>query len=152
MKPTPVSCQKCGASLEIFEHAGVVTCRSCHNRVSVQTGTPDAARIQTEIENLDRAWAAEMERNALRSNDGSISATSPLARILFMVLGLAFGFLYASSLADSITVGGCAGVLWIFFGLYGIGRAIRQTTSFRQARTVYQSRRHALETGLGLGS
>jgi hypothetical protein len=109
---SPVTCNSCGASLQIPESANYVTCRYCNaqlhvrrsdstistevlNRIDARTAEMaddlDAIRRESEIERLDREWRQREDELSVRQKDGSKSAPSIAGGIIMLIVLGGFG-------------------------------------------------------------
>ena len=100
-----VSCNHCGAPLQITEETKFVTCLHCDHQLAVKHSdsaiftevltqlaerTADMAddlkviQLQNDLERLDREWETESRKYMIRGKNGHISRPSPL---LFTVIG-----------------------------------------------------------------
>lgn len=106
-----VSCNHCGAPLEVSPQTKFVTCRHCARQLVVkhtdnsaftevlekvagQTAEMaedlKAIRIQNEIEQLDREWSAEAEQYMEAGKDGGVSRPQPWMTTIFFAGFLGF--------------------------------------------------------------
>jgi hypothetical protein len=168
MKLTPVSCQNCGASIEIPDSARFVTCQFCRTQLSVQhTGSAiytellgdiaekttemaedlKAIRLQNEIEKLDREWEIERGTLLVRRKDGSTTepneAGAVIVGLIFTVMAAFMtAFVYSFQEARFMTVGP---VIFVCVGIYTMIAGPRYAATFHKARASYEERRRALE-------
>jgi hypothetical protein len=109
-----VSCNHCGAPLEISEETKFVTCRHCHRQLAVKHSdssfftevltqlaerTADMAddlkiiQLQNDLERLDREWEAESREYMVKGKNGHTSRPSPILITIIgggmLVIGLA---------------------------------------------------------------
>jgi DNA-directed RNA polymerase subunit RPC12/RpoP len=180
MQTTPLTCQNCGAPLDVPPTARYVTCSHCGSRLEIKR-TPsavftevldrldertaamaddlDAIRRDSEIERLDREWAARAAELSTRSKNGAISPPSKAGGfILIFVMG-GFGLLW-TIMAFAITGTGAAAVggpfkiaacIFPAFGILFIVLAIVQgikmlgdTSTYTTERRAYEDRRRQL--------
>jgi LSD1 subclass zinc finger protein len=150
MELTPVTCNGCGAALQVPEGARFVTCRYCNasleikrtestvytetlQRIDQRTAEMaedlGAIRQEHEIERLDREWALRRAGFMKHGKDGSTSEPTIVAGVMSIVIGGGFG-LFWTVLAFAITsrgVGiGAPGPVMIFplFGVLFIAGAV----------------------------
>ena len=129
METTQVSCNGCGAALQVPEGARFVTCRYCNASLEIKR-TESAVYTETlqridqrtaemaedlnvirhehEVERLDREWAERSVGLMSRSKDGTSTPPSMVGSIIVMVIMGGFGLIW--------TV--------IAFGITGAGRAM----------------------------
>lgn len=149
MKLYSVSCQHCGAPLEVPARVKQLTCQFCGTRLKVQqTGSAiytealeeisaatdriaqntDYIKLQNELERIDREWALEKESFMVRGKDGQMSVPSRGASLFGGIFIVGFGImwtLFATGIAGA-AIGGfgrAGGIAGIFpcFGLLFIG-------------------------------
>lgn len=112
-----VSCNHCGAPLEISEETKFVTCRHCHRQLAVKhsdssvftevltqlaertAGMADDLKIiqlQNDLERLDREWEAESREYLVEEKNGHTSRPSPVLTTIMggvmLVIGLTMLF------------------------------------------------------------
>ena len=128
MELTPVTCNGCGAALQVPEGARFVTCRYCNasleikrtdsaiytetlQRIDQRTAEMaedlDAIRHEHELERLDREWTLRRESFMSRSKHGNVTEPSVVGGIMAIVIGGGFG-LFWTIMAFSITSHGAA--------------------------------------------
>lgn len=128
MELTQVSCNGCGAALQVPEGARFVTCRYCNasleikrtdsaiytetlNRIDQRTAEMaedlDAIRHAQEIERLDREWADRREGFMRRSKNGITREPTVAGGIAAIIITGAFG-LFWTIMAFSMTSGAAA--------------------------------------------
>ncbi len=143
MELTQVSCNGCGAALQVPEGARFITCRYCNasleikrtesaiytetlQRIDQRTAEMvedlNAIRHEHEVERLDREWAERCVGLMSRNKDGTTSAPSMLGGIMIMIVMGGFG-LFWTIMAFSITgagreMGAPAGIS--VFPLFGV--------------------------------
>jgi hypothetical protein len=160
---TKVSCNGCGASLEITSAARFVTCRYCGasleikrtdsavftevlDRIDQRTSDiaqdVSALRRHQELEDLDRQW--ELRRQSLlvhgKYGDYQPSASRGTFTILAGVIG---GLIWMTLTAAGRGAGAwpLLGLLFIGAGIGGGIRMLSKATQFEQERQHYQRRR-----------
>ena len=144
MDLTQVSCNGCGAALQIPANARFVTCRYCganleikHTDSAVYTETLNridqrtaemaedlgAIRRAQEIERLDREWALERNGFMTRDKQGNLREPSATAGMLGAFIGGAFGLLWtimACAITGSAPAQGPFIIAKVIFPLFGI--------------------------------
>ncbi len=167
MKLVPVSCQNCGASLDIPDNARFVTCQFCNTRLAVQhTGSAiftellgelsekttrmaanlEVIRVQNEIEKLDREWSAEKDSHMIRGKHGRVkepdAAVSVFGGIFLLLIGA------SACLSAPQTPFLAIGFLVVIGGVYQIISGPIKAEAYRKAREAYESERRILESRL----
>ena len=174
MEMLSLTCNNCGAPINVPEDANFVTCSHCGSRLEIKhTDTASytkvleriddrtehmsedlqAIKLQNELEQVDREWQMERERYLVRNKNGSTS-TPDGGNIAVGVIGavLAIGFLlfWISSAATMGAPG--------FFVLFGVGMlvlvvvgiisSISKADGYRNAEQDYKRRRESIMTRL----
>ena len=166
-KAVAVSCNKCGAGLEVPRGARFVTCTYCGTRLEVHrsggaayteilesieerteqiAGNVEAIRWQNELERLDREWM--LRRDALMVTDkrGGRHVPGRTGAIVGSIIAAVFGTIWTGVAATMGAPGFFVlfGVVFIIVaiagGLYSFGKAAQ----YEQAETVYSERRAEL--------
>jgi hypothetical protein len=110
-----LTCNHCGAALQVGNDTRFVTCTYCGSRLevhhsggaaytsllqSIDQRTEQIAedvetiKLQNELERLDREWQMAREASLTRNKDGSMSEPSATSSIVGSVIGAAFGILW----------------------------------------------------------
>ena len=159
METTSVSCNHCGAPLEVAERTRFVTCQFCNSQLEIKRTdssifTEEVARIaentekmteqlevitlQNEIEQLDREWSARHPNTkSSTKNDTPTSGWSATAGIVFSVIFALVCFSMASVAGSAGT--GIFQMVPVAMGIIaligGVGGAIKWHT--RQERLAH---------------
>ncbi len=147
MELTPITCNHCGASLEVPPNARFVTCRYCNSQLEIKrtesTITTEvlhridqnttsmaqdlqAIRRESEIERLDREWAARQGQLMTRDKQGNAARPSATTGIVMAVTVAGFGILWTiiafamSAGAHSFGAPGPFQFISCIFPLFGI--------------------------------
>lgn len=96
VRSAAVSCQNCGAPLEVTDAVRFITCIHCHSRLEIvrapshlhttllqdihkQSASTQSSlqiiELQNELERLDREWAAYQEQHYGREKDGTLKTS-----------------------------------------------------------------------------
>src|SRR2546423_1344686 len=146
-----LSCNNCGAPLEVPTGARYVTCAHCGSRLAIKrtesaaytealedidrhaqhmSSDLEAIRLQNELEQIDREWQIEREQYLTRSRDGSTGVPSKgitAGGIVGIVLVIGFLiFWIALASAGALAAGafgfGFGGISPVWcFPLFGVG-------------------------------
>ena len=166
MKLLTLSCNECGAPLEVPESAKFVTCGFCSSRLAVQHTSNavytealekigkqteqlaqdvETIKLQNQLERLDREWTQECEQYMVHDKSGKHlpNATgSAIGAVVMVVFGI-----FWMGLAVSIG----APCFFPLFGIFFIVAAIcigisgmNKAGGYEQAHKRYQRRRHEL--------
>lgn len=112
MEVLGLTCNHCGAPLEVPSGTRFITCKYCSSRLEVHQ-TESAAytevvqaltektaeiaddletiKLQNRLEQLDREWAMARERFVTRDKDGSVSEPSAVVSVVAGVVAIAMG-------------------------------------------------------------
>ncbi len=167
MKVTKVSCQGCGADLQIDESIRFVTCNFCGSRLEIvsdqstthsklleklERQTDDMAedlrviRLQNELEQLDREWAAEKIGLMITNKNGSQSIPSAGGAVVGGVVMVVFGIFW-TIMASSMGAPGLFplfGVGFICFAVFMIFSTMSKAERFKSAQSAMDDRRRQL--------
>ena len=171
-----VTCNHCGAPLQVPPDARFVTCAHCGARLEVhRTGTAlytevldaidqrtqrieqdvQAIKRQNELEQLDRDWQMRREQFLTRDRDGNLQqpgAGGGIAILIGSLLVAAFGIFWTVSLLNA---GGppMMALFGVVFTLAAIGGGIFgmiKSRGYREAEQAYQRERARLLQGATL--
>ena len=172
----PITCNNCGAALNVPPGANFVTCAYCGSRLAVKR-TPSVVytevlqqinrldrrtqqvsadvqqlQLESELEQLDRAWAQERTRYLPPNRDGSV--TEPNTRRLFFLTGLEVAavlvtaYIAFSQFGLIENVFSVPMVVTILLMIVVIGSVmiwtIRIANKYQQAKAAYLARRAAI--------
>lgn len=168
MELTQVSCNGCGAALQVPDGARFVTCRYCSanleikrtdstiytetlNRIDQRTAEMaedlDALRHEHELERLDREWALRREGLMSRGKHGSVSEPSMVGGIMAIVVGGGFGLFWTvmafSMTSHGVGMGAPSGMsIFPLFGVvFIVGAVISGLTMMSKALGFQQEQR-----------
>lgn len=149
-----VTCQYCGARLEIHRSGGAVhtqVLEAIDQRTQRIAQDVDTIKLQNELERIDREWAAERERFMVRGRNGTMGLPGDgggvglIASILIGVIAVAFILFW---IGTAFSMG--APIVFLIFGvgvlvvvILGIVIAANKSGPYRQAQIRYQDRRQA---------
>lgn len=142
MDLTPVTCNNCGAALEIPEAARFVTCRYCNAQLEIKRSASaistevlqridqstaqmaddlSALRRDAELERLDREWSLRRENLGARDKDGASAAPAATIGYIMIISGGVVGFvglimfsLFATVFAGLLHASGAPGIFSLF--------------------------------------
>lgn len=158
MKLIPLTCNHCGAPLEVPRKARFATCEYCSSRLavhhegsawttevveSIEKNTRDIAedvdaiRLQNDIERLDREWMMERGNLMTRGKDGSLSVPSHAGTVIGSIVGVVFIVFW---IGMAINIG--APVFFPAFGVVGLVIVIAQCFGGISKAEQYQRARH----------
>jgi hypothetical protein len=170
-----VTCNECGAALDVPAGARFVTCTYCGSRLEIHrsggaayTEVLDAIeenteriaedvgqiRLQNELEQLDREWMMRREQLMVTGRHGSRYVPGKVGALVGAAIAAVFGIFWTVA-ASSMGAPGFFPLFGVVFvvvavagGIYGFTKA----GEYEQAERDYQSRRAALlRTRQGVG-
>lgn len=167
MKLLTLSCNECGAPLEVPESAKYVTCGYCGARLTVQRTASavytevleaidqrterlaqdlETLKLQNELAQLDRDWDRDREKYMVRGKNGSRTVPATASSVIGVVFVIAFGiFCIGVSVAGGVSVlVPLFGVLFIGFCIATLSMNIRKADAYANARSRYERRRREL--------
>lgn len=158
MKVLSLTCNSCGAPLEVPPKTRFLTCAFCDARLEVQqTGSAHfthvleavetlrddvgTIKLQNELARLDREWQMERERYMTTDQHGRTSLPTRAGGIGTIAIGIVGGvmfFLFASRMSVGFgSLGFVFTIVAVLIGVNMIGRAER----FEKRRARYRRRR-----------
>ena len=163
VKAVAVTCNHCGAALDVPAATRFVTCTYCGTRLEVhrsggaafteilqsidqRTGQiaedVEQIRRQNDLEQIDREWAMRREQLMVTTKHGGRTAPSRIASVFAIAVALVFGSLWLKAGSH-----GAPGAM-ILFGLLVVGGIIVSAAftffkagDFEQAERDYHRRR-----------
>jgi DNA-directed RNA polymerase subunit RPC12/RpoP len=121
MRLVSLTCNQCGAPLEVPEKVQFVTCAYCSARLTIhhsgnavysesldeiEKRTAEIAddletiKLQNELESLDRQWMLDRERYKVKGEDGHYSVPGQAGSIVAMVVAAGFGLFWTVGAAS----------------------------------------------------
>lgn len=167
MKLLTLSCNECGAPLEVPAETKFVTCGYCSARLSVQrTGSAvytevlekigqqtdrlvqevETLKLQNELARIDREWSDRREGLMARDKRGNRHVPSVVGSVIVAIIMAVFGIFWTTSAAAA----GAPGVFPLFgliFVLLAIGIGIGgcvKAVNYSEAESEYQRERSGL--------
>lgn len=167
MSVLSVSCNHCGAPLQIDESTRYLTCRFCSSQLEVQHSESaiytkvleaiderttamskelNTIRWQNDLAQLDRDWERERESYLIRGQYGRTRVPSTTGSLLAMMLGIAFSVFWIV-FADSQGAPGPVvsfGVLAIVVVVVGCAANLLKSVKYKERLSAYERRREQL--------
>ncbi len=134
METIPVTCNHCGAALQVPDSARFVTCRYCNSQLEIKRTESSITtevlahldqrtaamaddlsviRRDSEVERLDREWDLRRQNLLTKRRDGSSSAPAAAVGWIMLISGGVFGFIgfiifsvFAAAFAGAIHASG----------------------------------------------
>ncbi len=174
----PITCNNCGAALDVPPETNYVTCAYCGSRLEV-TRTPsvvytqvlqqldartqrlsaDVGQLQLdrELALIDREWEQQRQMYLLRDRTGAtIEPGRPLTAWSVGLTVVVIAALAMSTILFSNLFGGEYGLAFFLIALVGVGlmiwgtfNRISQATNYQRAKNEYQARRAAITQRFG---
>ena len=173
METVALTCNNCGASLEVQESIRFVTCNYCKSRLEIKRSESacftqvleevrddvhdmaedlETIRLQNELERIDREWDMEREGYMIHTKHGKVSPESGggAGAIIGGIIAIVFGIFWISMTSKM----GAPGIFPLF-GLVFIGIAVvsiasgaSKSQTYSSAKQKYQARRRVAERDL----
>lgn len=164
MKLVSVTCNNCGAPLEIPPATRFVTCGFCSSRLEVHhSGSAlythvleqlkeqtrqiavdvEVLKRQNELEQLDREWMMERERFQSRSRDGRYHVPTVTGSVVgaAIAVGFAIFWIAMASAMRAPTPFVLFGILFVGVAIVGGIVGVTKATSYQQCKKRYEQRR-----------
>ncbi len=169
----PITCNNCGAALDVPPEANYVTCAYCGSRLEVkrtpsvvytqvlqqldartQRLSADVSQLQLdrELAQIDRDWEQQRQRYLLRDRTGAtiepggpLTAWSVGLTVIGIVVLTVFAFVWPGMLAGEYGEAFFL-IALAFVGLmiWGTVTRISQVTNYQRAKRAYEARRSAV--------
>lgn len=162
-----LTCNHCGAPLEVPALARFITCGHCGSRLAVhRTGSAaytevleqigerteriaqdvEAIRLQNELERIDREWHLEQERYLVRDEDGSTSLPNAVGAVVGAVVAVIFLLFWIGGVMQTgapafFPLFGILGLLVVVFGAIS---SFNKAGGYQDAERSYRERRAAI--------
>ncbi len=167
MQVESVSCNNCGAPLEVGISTHYVTCGHCGSRLTIKRTGSSAftetlekldqkadvmaeqlaeLRYNAELERIDREWEQERQTFLTTDKRGNKHEPSTAGGIIGAIILIAFGLFFAitSGTMGAPALFPCAGVAFSGFGVFLMIAGPKRAGEFQRAKASYQRRRAAV--------
>lgn len=167
MNVLSLTCNHCGAPLQVPEETRFLTCQFCSSQLEVQhAGNAvytqvlqaidqrtaamakdiDEIKRHNELEQLDRDWERERENYLVRGKDGHTSIPTTAGSLVGMTIGVIFSIFWIGLTASAGAPGflqffGVAALVLVVFGSLN---NCRKALKYRSREADYEQRRQAL--------
>jgi uncharacterized Zn finger protein (UPF0148 family) len=158
MKVLNVSCNNCGAPLEVPHKTRFVTCTFCESRLEIQktdsayfTSVLEAVhemkddvetiKMQNELERIDREWSMEREGMMRTDKHGRSHVPSVANAGFVMVGGCVMGVFALNMMPSGMNM---FGVVFIVISVAGGLLTLTRAKRYASRRRNYESRRRGL--------
>jgi uncharacterized Zn finger protein (UPF0148 family) len=162
-----LTCNHCGAPLEVPTGTRFITCKYCSSRLEVHqtasaaytevvealtekteqiAGDLETIKLQNRLEQLDREWAMLREKYMTRDKDGSVSAPSKVGSVVAGILAIAMGVGWIA-FTSSIPEAGffpLFGIVFIAAGLVGALLSATQAGAYGRKKSEYEAKRREI--------
>lgn len=164
-----VTCNHCGAPLEVPPSARFVTCRYCNSRLAVhQSGGAaytevleqidartqqiasdvETIKLQNELEQLDREWMVDQQNFLERDSEGHSQLSQGLTAAsvvgLLLVVGFIIYFISSSASMGAPPIFPIFGVGMLVLVTFAVIRGMKKATEYREAQERCKRRRRDL--------
>lgn len=157
MNVLSLTCNHCGASLEVPKETRFVTCQYCSSRLEVKQTSGaiytevleaidekterivqdlELIKLQNRLEQLDREWAMEKERYLLKSRQGETMVPTRRGIALVAAIGGIFGLFWII-----LTIAMGAPLFFPFFGLVVVAGVIAVCIKAMSGARIYERRK-----------
>lgn len=163
-----LTCNHCGAPLQVPEKTRFLTCRFCSSQLEVQHSenavytevlqaldqrTSEIARDvgaikrQNELAQLDREWERERESYLVRGQHGQRNIPSTAGSAFGMVIGVTFGFIWiaVTSSSGAPAIFPLFGVVVIVVVIIGSLVNMQKSVNYQKRHGEYERRREQLQ-------
>lgn len=158
MKVLDLSCNRCGASLDVPEKVNFVTCTFCGTKLKIERSGAAAytealeqiaddlkvLRRQAEVDRLDRRWHMRRDELLVSDKEGRrhvpTKAGTTAGVVFVVVAGLAW-MAFASQLHAGFAL---FGLVFIAFGVMAAMQQMRRADEYARERATYERERAAL--------
>lgn len=165
-KLVSLTCNHCGAPLEVPEGTRFLTCSYCSSRLQVEhkgnawytsvleriekqteavADDLETIKLQNELERIDREWVMEKDQYMIRGKHGTLrEPTSGPAGILIGIFVICFGLFWTVMAAAIFPPMALFGLIFIGFAIANIATSKRKAKAYDAARARYDARRREL--------
>lgn len=165
MQLLSLTCNHCGAPLEVSENAKFVTCTHCASRLAVQRSggaaytevlealeqrteqiadDVESLKLQSELDRLDREWMLERDRYMVQDKHGRRRFPSKTGSIIVMVLVIGFTLVWMAMASSSGPLVALFGLLFIAGAVWVFTAQLRRAHQYERRRQQYERRREQL--------
>ena len=172
MKIVSLTCNHCGASLEVPQKTRFITCKYCSSRLEVKQSSGaiytevleaidektdrivedlEVLKLQSRLEQLDREWEAERDQYLPRGTQGETMVPTRGVIVVVGIIGCIFGLFW-------IILTRLMGV-HILFSLFGIVivvgviaviiKAVSGAKIYERRKQIYDNKREQLIAEIG---
>ena len=166
MKILNVSCNNCGAPLEVPHKTRFLTCTFCESRLEVQRTDSayytnvlevvqqavhevkddmETIKLQNDLERIDREWNMEREKWLTTDKHGGRHAPSAGVAIAIMIGAIAGGVFIMANAPDQMRL---FGIAFMGFGALGGAFMISRARQYESRKQRYLTRRRQVARAL----
>jgi hypothetical protein len=156
-----VSCNNCGAPLEVPDTVSFVTCNHCNTRLAIRrtestTFTEKLESIESQqnvmlekleslerqnaIARVDRLWESEKKKYMVKGNDGGSYEPSEAMAVMPVVVGVVV-LLVSIGMSAQLSGAFVIGIIGLCVGIGTSLYLMEKTKEFRRAKKRYRRRR-----------
>jgi DNA-directed RNA polymerase subunit RPC12/RpoP len=172
MRILSLTCNHCGASLEVPQKTRFVTCRYCSSRLEIKqsSGTIytevleaidektdkivedlEVLKLQSRLEQLDREWEVEREQYLLRGKHGETMVPTRGVIVVVGIIGCLFGLFWIilTRLMGAPIIFSLFGII-IVVGVFAvIIKAMSGAKAYERRKQIHDSKREQLIAEIG---
>ena len=164
MNSVSVSCNNCGAALNVINKTKFVTCNYCKSQLKVQSSGEtyyteildeikdvaddvETIKLQNKLERLDREWEMKRRSFMVRDNDGHEripTAGGSAAGGIVAVVGGIIWMVFTASMPGAPAIFPLFGLVFIAVGVIGSFSNGSKATDYQTAKQQYDAKRRQL--------
>lgn len=159
MNLVSVSCNNCGAALNVPEKTKFVTCNYCKSQLKVQSSGEtyyteildeirdvaddvETIKLQNRLERLDREWEMQRRSFMVRDNDGTESVPTTGGSIVGMLVIVGFGLFWTTGTinAGAPPLFSFLGVVFIITGIFKFISSSSKASNYQVVKQQYDAK------------
>ena len=165
MKLLALSCNHCGAPMEVPPKTKFVTCDYCQSRLAVHRSGGAAytevlealdertqqiaedveiIKLQNKLERLDREWMDNRAELMIRGKDGQLRVPDKAGSSVMVALVVAFGVVWTIVAGAMFAPMAIFGLIFIAFAVWGGISGFQKAEDYQRRQRSYQTRRRQL--------
>jgi len=162
MQLLSLTCNHCGAPLEVPESAKFVTCTHCSSRLAIErsggaaytevlealeqrteqiAGDVESLNLQSELDRLDREWMLQRDRYMVQDEHGHRHFPSKTGSMVAMVFVIGFAIFWMAMAAAASPFFSLFGLIFIAVAIWSFTTRRRKADEYERLRRQYERRR-----------
>lgn len=163
MKLLALTCNHCGAPIEVPAKTNFVTCQFCSTRLKIHaegngaytevleqltettnriSDNTEVIRLQNELERIDREWTMGRDRYMVKGKDGHMSVPTKtgtvFSGIFFMIVA---GIMSVALLSSPFPIFALFPLAMIVFAVFSLGNAMQKADQYDRSKRSHERRR-----------